>query len=251
VGGFGASQDAFGALLDAFHKGEPTSEILERDDGFIDGVTAEAYLAPRAKWPKHEQQAARLARGRVLDIGCGAGRVAMDLQSRGLDVTAIDVSPLAVRICKERGVRKARVMRITDIPPRLGCFDTIVMFGNNFGLFGTPGRARWLLRRFRRCTSADARIIAAVCDPHCTKDPAHLAYHERNRKRGRLPGQLRVRVRYRDLATPWYDYLFVSKAELEDILLGTGWVLARTIQSGGPQYAVMLEKTATPTRAGK
>ena len=244
--GFDERQDAFGALLYAFHKGEPTEEILERDDGFIDGVTAGAYLAPWAKWPKHEQKASLLARGKVLDIGCGAGRVALELQSRGLDVTGIDVSPLAVRLCRERGLRKARVMRITEITPRLGCFDTIVMFGNNFGLFGSPGRARWLLRRFHKCTSQGARVLAAVCDPYQTKDPAHLAYHERNRRRGRPGGQLRVRVRYRDLMTPWYDYLFVSRSELEDILRGTGWVLVRTIESGGPLYAAVLEKATVP-----
>ena len=49
----------------------------------------------------------------------------------------------------------------------------------------------------------------------------HIAYHQRNRERGRLGGQLRLRLRYRELATEWFDYLVCSVAELEALLAGT------------------------------
>ncbi|NQT82293.1 class I SAM-dependent methyltransferase, partial [bacterium] len=78
----------------------------------------------------------RLARGKVLDIGCGAGRNSLYLQQKGLDVLGIDLSPLAIMVCQLRGFKKARVMSITEVDSRLGTFDTIVMYGNNFGLFG-------------------------------------------------------------------------------------------------------------------
>ena len=55
-------------------------------------------------------------------------------------------------------------------------------------------------------------------DPYATEDPAHLAYQERNRERGRMPGQLPLRVRYRDLIGPWFDYLIVSPNEMGTIL---------------------------------
>lgn len=131
----------------------------------------------------------RLVRGRVLDVGCGAGRVALHLQQRGQEVVAIDVSPLAVEISRRRGVRDARVISVTEIDERVGPIDTIVMMGNNFGLFGSPRRARRLLRRFHSIGSDRKRIVAEVIDPHTTDDPDHLAYHERNRRRGRLAGK--------------------------------------------------------------
>jgi hypothetical protein len=46
-------------------------------------------------------------------------------------------------------------------------------------------------------------------------------------------------VRYRDLATPWFDYLMVGTRELRDILDGTGWTLERTIDSDDTYIAVI------------
>ena len=67
----------------------------------------------------------------------------------------------------------------------------------------------------------------------------HLAYQERNRRRGRLDGQIRIRVRQRELATPWFDYLMVSPDELRTLLAGTGWRLAHTIDSDDTYIAVI------------
>ena len=83
--------------------------------------------------------------------------------------------------------------------------------------------------------------MAETRDIYQTEDPAHLAYHERNRRRGRLPGQIRIRVRYRELATPWFDYLMVSPDELEDILSGTGWQLSRAIELDD-MYSAVIDK---------
>jgi hypothetical protein len=70
-------------------------------------------------------------------------------------------------------------------------------------------------------------------------DPIHVRYRKRNVARGRMPGQIRLRVRYRETATPWFDYLMVGRDELEDLLDGTGWTLARTIDSDDTYIAVI------------
>jgi len=185
----------------------------------------------------------RYVTGRVLDVGCGAGRVSLYLQKKGFDVLGLDVSPQAIRVCKIRGLKNARVMPITKISSKLGKFDTVIMFGNNFGLFGSRKRAKWLLKRFHRMTTEHARIIAESLDPYNTNDPAHLHYHKLSRRRGRMAGQLRIRVRYREYATPWFDYLLVSKREMRDILKGTGWRLKRTLDSSrSPAYIAVIEK---------
>jgi len=246
-------QDGYGrAMWDNFH-GRGAHEIVERDDGYF-GVSAgaPAYLAEFEDWRAHARKAIRLARGRVLDVGCGAGRVALHLQSQGLDVTGIDISPMAIRLCRLRGLAKAKVLSITQVSRRLGTFDTIVMYGNNFGLFGSFKRARWLLRRFRNMTGPDGRIIAESNDPYGSKDPskpplrAHVAYHKRNRKRGRMGGQVRIRIHYQQYLTPWFDYLLVSKDEMRRIVAGTGWEIARFFESGSTSYVAVLEKESGP-----
>jgi hypothetical protein len=57
-----------------------------------------------------------------------------------------------------------------------------------------------------------------------------------------MGGQIRLRIRYKDCATPWFDYLFVSKKELAEILDGTGWRTARCFDSHGPGYIAVIEK---------
>jgi SAM-dependent methyltransferase len=237
--------DAYGGLVYAHYKGLPSTEIIERDDHWF-GVSpgAPAYFAPFEKWPSVERSAMQLVHGRVLDVGCGAGRVALHLQARGHEVVAVDISPLAVKTCRLRGVRNARVCSVTRIGRRLGEFDTIVMLGNNFGLFGNPRRARWLLRRFHGLTSPKARIVAESRNPYKGATAEHRQYHQLNRRRGKLPGQLRIRVRYGYARTPWFDYLIVSASEMREIVAGTGWRVAKLIEESNPIYIAVLEKVA-------
>jgi SAM-dependent methyltransferase len=236
--------DAFGELLLRGLAGETAPEIIEREDGFIavGSWGPKTYFAPRRAWPSVERQAMRFVRGRVLDIGCGGGRVCLEAQAKGLDVVGIDISPGAVEACRRRGVRDVRLLGIDDVDESVGPIDTIVMFGNNFGLFARPAKAKRLLRRFARLTTERGRIVATSLHVYKTDDPVHLAFHERNRKRGRLAGELRLRVRFRDLAGPWFDYLIVSTDELGEIVMDTGWTIARLLEDDGPAYCAVLEK---------
>ncbi len=237
-------QDAFGReIYDYFQTGEAI-EIIEREDGFVDLSGGPAgYFSQHADWSPHLQEAMTYVQGRVLDVGCGAGRFALYLQEQGHDVVGIDNSPLAVEVCRRRGVRDARVLSVTQVSKRqLGQFDSIIMMGNNFGLFGNPRRAKWLLRRFYGMTGNDGRIIAESNDPHGTDKPHHVAYQKHNRQRGRLPGQLRLRVRYLNYIGDWFEYLIVSQAEMQAILADTGWKVSRFIESEGSMYVAIIEK---------
>ena len=238
------SHDAYGHQVYDQLTGKDTLEIVERDDGFFDGTRggSKYYLSEYKDWNLREKKALRYVRGRVIDVGCGAGRIAIYLQNKGFDVLGVDISPLAIRVCKLRGLKKARALSITKLTFRVGMFDTVLMFGNNFGLFGNATRARWLLGRFYKMTTKNARIIAESVDPENTNDPVHHEYHKLNRARHRLPGQLTIRVRYRKYVTPWFQYLLVSKREMGKILKGTGWKLSKTISSGGAAYIAVVEK---------
>ena len=241
-----SSEDAYGHQLYNFYKGRHVVELVERDDGLIDPSESlpKYYLSEYKDWTQHEKQASRYVKGRVLDIGSGGGRWSLYLQKRGYDVVAIDNSPLAVKVCRLRGIRDARVKSILDINRRMGKFDTILMIGNNFGLFGGPKRARQLLRRFHEMTRPEARIIAESNDVYKKPiDPVHRQYHLLNRRRGRMPGQVRIRVRYLRYASPWFDYLMVSRPEMKQIVQGTGWRIKRFILSRkSPAYIAIMGK---------
>jgi hypothetical protein len=121
-------------------------------------------------------------------------------------------------------------------------FDTVIMMGNNFGLFGSFKKAKILLRKLFRMMSPDALIIAVTTDPYQTKNPTHRRYQRLNRSRGRMPAQLRIRIRHATIIGPWFDYLLVSKREVKQIIDGTGWRIKKLIDSKGPRYAMILEK---------
>jgi SAM-dependent methyltransferase len=239
-----AHRDAFGRQMWAFHEGVGSPfEIVERDDGFMTAARSNAsYFDDIRHWSRAERFAIRFARGRrALDVGCGAGRVALHLQGKGFRVTAIDNSPWALKTARARGVKDARLLPFEHVG-RLAAdsFDTIVMFGNNFGLFGSYARARRLLKALHRITRPHSVLLAQSRDPHETDEPAHLAYARRNRRRGRMPGQIRIRIRFNQWVGQWFDYLLVSVPEMSAILDGTGWNADRFfIEEGGRYVAVV------------
>ena len=236
-------QDAFGHNMLDHLEGGGAHEIVERDDGFFDVSPGPGlYFAEYDDWPEDEKAAMGFVQGRVLDVGCGAGRHSVYLQAQGFDVLGVDVSPRAIEVCKARGLINARVVPITQINRRLGVFDTILMLGNNFGLVGNPKRAKWLLKRFRNATSQTGRIIAQTRDPYTTDLAEHLEYHERNRQRGRMAGEARIRVRYKKYVTPWWDFLMVSQGEMEVIIENTGWTISKVFVGAAGIYTALTEK---------
>jgi hypothetical protein len=176
------------------------------------------------------------------EFSASTGRAALHLQKRGHELVAIDVSPGAIEVCPRRGVDDPRLLAVEDFGPSLGIFDTILMLGGNLGLLGSRARARTLLRRFRRLTSETGRIVGTTRDPYATDERVHLDYHRRNRERGRMAGQVRIRVRYRARATPWFDYLLMAPGELDELADEAGWRIHRLIHGTSSYYAAVLEK---------
>jgi len=218
-------QDAFGHALLDYLEGRGGVELIERSDGYLDvSADAEVYFAEPTQL---QANIAERAVGRVLDVGCGAGRYALFLQQRGREVVAIDASPLAVEVCRRRGLRDVRLLTLEQIDATLGRFDTVLMLGNNFGLTGSRRAAKRFLKRLRQVVTPGARILAQTLDPYQSENPDHLVYQAHNRSKGRMSGQIRMRVRYRAYRTPWFDYLFVSREELEEIVHDTGWAPTR------------------------
>ncbi len=236
--------DAYGQEIWAFFKGKESFEIVERDDGYFSASSGvKIYFSEYIDWPEHEKKALKQVKGKVLDVGCGAGRHSLYLQKNGFEVTGIDSSPLAIKACKERGLNDAMVLPLGEVEKLKPLkFDTIIMLGNNFGLFGSREKAKEILKIFYETTTSNALIIAETRDPYETDNPAHLEYQEFNKKRGRMPGQLRIRIRFEKHVGEWFDYLIVSKNEMKEILEGTGWQVKEFIDASFSVYVAIIEK---------
>jgi SAM-dependent methyltransferase len=229
------TSDAFGqALLDWVHGGT-TPEIIERDDGVIEiGAGAEVYLMAAHEWPLAEQEAMHYVRGRAADVGCGGGRVALHLQQLGCKVVGIDSSPLAIKAARVHGVKSTLQLSVDDLSGRIDQFDTIIMFGNNLGVFGTPRRAKRLLTSWAKRAPRGTRLLLESTNPLSGGAPVvDRAYCARNRAKGVAIGQCRLRVWYDRSPTTWFNWFFVSRSEMRNLLSGTGWTVVH-VAHGAP-----------------
>jgi SAM-dependent methyltransferase len=236
--------DAFGKALMAHFRGEEAEYLIERDDGYIDTFShgAVEYFVGYENWPLHEREAALEARGRILDVGCGAGREALWLQGRGNEVVAIDISPIALDVSRARGVKDCQLMDVRDLYFPDDYFDTVVMFGNNFGIAGDIMETRRMLDSLHRFTGEDGIVIASTRDPLKTDNPVHLVYHEKNRRRERPPGLVKIRICFRGECDDWFELLMVGEDELSEVLDPTGWTLEKVYRSEGANYTAILKK---------
>ena len=238
--------DAFGRALVDWVRGGTEPEIYERDDGFVDvGAGPELFLAEFRRWPSSERQAMRYVRGRVLDVGCGAGQSgSAPSAARKWTSSGWTPRPLAARASRQRGVRKVWCSSMARVTRDIGSFDTVVLFGNNFGIFGSPDQVRTVLSDWAARMPPGARILAESINPYLGGAPAmDRSYYLRNKERGLMPGECRLRVRYRDWATPWFRWLFVSRTEMRALLRGTGWHQSRILGTAPLEpYVSILEK---------
>ncbi|MEU8268074.1 class I SAM-dependent methyltransferase [Sphaerisporangium sp. NPDC049002] len=238
--------DAFGQTLQECWRaqGAPGAvmELVERDDGLLMASDAAKYFTPPDQLDRLDGWACQQAAGRVLDTGCGAGRHALALADAGFDVVGMDNSPGAVTVARRRGVTAVHGS-LYEPPPDLGRFDTVLLLGNNLGLLGGSDRAPQVLMKLSELAHPNALLIGSGTDPYGTDNPDHLAYHEHNRRHGRMAGQLRLRVRHGRTATEWFDYLFASIQELSDLTDRSPWTLEHA-EIEGAGYIAQLRKTA-------
>jgi SAM-dependent methyltransferase len=237
--------DALGmALWDAHDWNMNLDEVIEtnRGDIWVNRFGTRMYFASYPRWPTHEKTAIARMKGSMLDIGCGAGRHSLHAQALLHQITAIDASFLASEVARRRGVREVHHLPI-ERAHELGkaCFDTVLLLGNGLGLFGNFTRGRQYLRMLHRLTTRDGIIIGESVDHTnhryldeelCKASAQHT-----------LHAQLRLRVRYRDTATPWFDYCYVSPNELETMIQSTGWNVREYHRGKQGRYAVILAKT--------
>ncbi|SNR58975.1 methyltransferase domain-containing protein [Actinomadura mexicana] len=223
--------DAVGDMLLAAYRAsldpaaDPVLQIAERDDGLVVPLPVAPWIAAIDHWPGEERQALELVKGKVLDIGAGGGRAARALLDRGHEVTALDVSPGALEVCRRQGIRSAVLGTVDEHAAAGRRYDSFLLLGANLGLLGSREQAPGFLRALAAMAAPGAVIVGHGRNLTDSDDPMHLSYNRRNLRAGRIAGQRTLRIRYRDVATPWFPYLNLAPRELAELTTGTGWEL--------------------------
>ena len=156
-------KDLFGkAILDFQTNNSPEDLVTETNISEADEMSA-GYLFRRFnEMPKLEKKALQLAKGKILDVGCGAGSHSLYLQEKGFDVISIDISANAIKACELRGLKNARVQNVLDLENEK--FDTILLLMNGTGIFGTLLDTSNYLQKLKSLLTPNGQILIDSSD---------------------------------------------------------------------------------------
>lgn len=164
--------------------------------------------------PHLEQKALNMAYGKVLDIGAGAGCHALALQERGMDVKAIDISPLSCEVMKERGIKDVECVNLF-CKQLQGKYDTLLLLMNGTGIAGKLSQLPALLNRLKELLSEEGQILI---------DSSDLKYIYENED-GSMDidlnapyyGEVDYQMQYRDIKGEPFDWLYTDPMLLASV----------------------------------
>ena len=157
-------KDLFGkAILDYQTHNSPENIITETTISEEDEMDIAYLFRSFDEMPNIEQKALELAKGKILDVGCGAGSHSLYLQNqRKLEVTAIDISTNAVKACKLRGLKNAFIQDILTFENET--FDSILLLMNGTGIFGTLKNTPKFLQKLKSLLKPGGQILIDSSD---------------------------------------------------------------------------------------
>ncbi|WP_026706123.1 class I SAM-dependent methyltransferase [Flavobacterium soli] len=159
-------KDLFGkAILDYQTNNTPEDLITETSISEEDEMSVAYLFRSFEEMPSIEQKALELSKGKVLDIGCGAGSHSLYLQNKkNLDVTSIDISANAIECCQLRGLKNAVAMDVLDLDSATNKFDTILLLMNGTGIFGTLNKTPLFLQKLKSLLNPGGQILIDSSD---------------------------------------------------------------------------------------
>lgn len=158
-------KDLFGtAILDFLTNNSPEDLITETSISEEDEMQTAYLFRDFSGMPILEQKALLLSKGKVLDVGCGAGSHSLYLQNeKKLDVTAIDISKKAIEACNLRGVHNTKVEDILLFETKEK-FDTIILLMNGTGIFGKLENVPNYLQKLKSLLAENGQILIDSSD---------------------------------------------------------------------------------------
>ncbi|MDR6966560.1 cyclopropane fatty-acyl-phospholipid synthase-like methyltransferase [Flavobacterium arsenatis] len=159
-------KDLFGkAILDYQTNNSPEDLITETSISEEDEMSVAYLFRSFKEMPSIEQKALELSKGKVLDVGCGAGSHSLYLQNeKGLDVTSIDISENAIECCQLRGLKNAVEIDVLDLDSDANKFDTILLLMNGTGIFGKLEKVPTFLQKLKSLLNPDGQILIDSSD---------------------------------------------------------------------------------------
>ena len=201
-------KDLFGkAILDYQTNNSPEDLLTETSISEADEMSVSYLFRDFDEKRKVEQKALQLSKGKILDVGCGAGSHALYLQEKGFDVTAIDISENAIKACELRGLKNCKVVDILEMDPSEK-FDTILLLMNGTGIFGKLDKISAYLQKLKSLLNEGGQILIDSSDLIYMYDQDEDGAYE-------VPaddyyGELTFTVQYKNETEDTFDWLYLD-----------------------------------------
>jgi SAM-dependent methyltransferase len=214
-------KDLFGkAILDFQTNNSPEDLITETTISEEDEMSVAYLFRSYDEMPQMEQKALQLSKGRILDVGCGAGSHSLSLQNdRNLDVTSIDISANAIQACTLRGLKKAKVQDVMTLENEK--FDTILLLMNGAGMCGRLKNIPNFLLKLKSLLNPGGQILLDSSDIIYMFDddedggkwiPSNNDYY----------GEIVFNISYKGEKEKPFDWMFIDYNTLQNAAFANG-----------------------------
>ncbi|KIC02539.1 class I SAM-dependent methyltransferase [Flavobacterium sp. JRM] len=232
-------KDLFGkAMLDFQTNNSPEDLITETTISEADEMSVAYLFRSFKEMPKLEQKALELAKGKILDVGCGAGSHSLYLQNeRNLDVTAIDISEKAIETCNLRGVKNAKTQDILTLDGEK--YDTIILLMNGVGIFGKLQNCNKFLSKLKSLLNPGGQILLDSSDIIYMFDededggkwiPSDTEYY----------GELVFNISYKGDKESAFDWLYLDYNTLQNAAVANGFKCELVLEGEHYDYLAKL-----------
>jgi len=155
-------KDILGKALLDFQSGNYSEDIVTSTNISSKDTLPLSYLFRIFKdMPKIEKKALEISKGKVLDVGCGAGSHSLYLQEKGFSVKSIDNSQGAIDVCRLRGIKNPVEMNVLN---ESETFDTILLLMNGTGIFESLDLVPKYLNHLKSLLSSSGQILIDSSD---------------------------------------------------------------------------------------
>ena len=225
-------QDILGQSIEDYFNGIRIDKLWVHDEhGPNMDMPVKTYFRAEEDMPELERMALELCKGKILDIGAGAGSHALWLQNKGFDVTALEISPKAAEIIKLRGVNQVVQQDIFSFNDQK--FDTLLLLMNGIGLSATIKGLKQFLKHAKSLLNKEGQLIFD------SSDLAYL-YEGEEFPSTHYYGEIKCRYEYKKNYSEWITWLYIDQDFLKSIAQKAGFKTEIIFEDGNDQYLARL-----------
>ena len=214
-----AQTDIFGKALKTYFL-DPENQNITTWTNLTDedDVPLSYFFRDFEKMPSIEKKALELARGKILDVGCGTGSHSLYLQNLcNRNVTALDVSEGAIYVAEKRGVKKTKHISIWDFEET--GFDTILLLMNGMGIGKTIAELPKLLKHLKKLIAAEGKILVDSSDLIYLFDEEDIALWKEDKT---YYGEVDFGIRFQGKSEE-FPWLYIDPKTLEKVSKSCGF----------------------------